>query len=128
MNSSTKVLCLCVLLAPWLICMPFCHWHFFGKKSFGNTIRVANSLHPDQARHFITSITYNVTNPPRWNTVLRRGYLWSAVLVLIPYLWISINDLWISIIHLWISINHLWISKNHFRISKNHAEFRISIN
>ena len=53
---------------------------------------------------------------------VRMGVLiWGAVLVFIPYLWISI-------IHLWISKNHLWISKIHFRISKNHAELRLSIN
>ena len=35
--------------------------------------------------------------------------LWGAVLVFIPYSWISIIHLWVSIIHLWISQNHLWI-------------------
>ena len=46
---------------------------FLKKKCSGNTIRVSNSLDPDQARHFITS-TCNITNPPRWNKVLSRDY------------------------------------------------------
>ena len=41
-------------------------------------------------------------------TMQAQGLL-GAVLVFIPYSWISIIHLWVSIIHLWISQNHLWI-------------------
>ena len=41
-------------------------------------------------------------------------FLWGAVLLLIPYLWISKIHFWISIIHFRISKNELWISKNRF--------------
>ena len=58
--NSTKVLCLCVLFAPWLILYAFCH---IGILKNENTIRVLNSLDPDQAQQFITS-TCKVTNPP----------------------------------------------------------------
>ena len=34
----------------------------------------------------------------------------DAVLLFIPYLWISKIHFWISIIHFWISIIELWIS------------------
>ena len=49
-------------------------------------------------------------------------YVWGAVLVFIPYLWISINHLyhlWISIIHIRIYINEFWIYINHFWMSIN---------
>ena len=36
--------------------------------------------------------------------------VWGAVLLFIPYLWISKIHFWISIIHFWISKNELWIS------------------
>ena len=36
--------------------------------------------------------------------------IWGAVLLFIPYLWISKIHFWISIIHFWISKNELWIS------------------
>ena len=38
--------------------------------------------------------------------------LLGAVLLFIPYFWISIIYLRISIIHLWISLIYLWISSN----------------
>ena len=40
--------------------------------------------------------------------------IWGAVLLFIPYLWISIIHLWISIIHLWISLIHFRISLNNY--------------
>ena len=33
--------------------MLFCHFLFFSDLPFRNTIRVSNSLDPDQARHFV---------------------------------------------------------------------------
>ena len=86
-------------------------------------------------------------------TLILGGLLWGAVLVFIPYSWISINhlcisknraELRISIIHIRISINRfmdiqnssylrisknqLWISKNQFVFMDIHKHFWISIN
>ena len=57
-------------------------------------------------------------DPPPRLPFLNR-YLWGAVLLFVPYLWISKIHFRISIIHFWISIIHFWISKNEFRISQN---------
>ena len=37
----------------WLLSVDFFKINFFKKKSFRNTIRVSNSLDPNQARHFV---------------------------------------------------------------------------
>ena len=44
------------------------------------------------------------------NRTSGSGEVWGAVLLFIPYLWISKIHFWISIIHFWISKNELWIS------------------
>ena len=44
---------------------------------------------------------------------------WGAVLLFIPYLWISMIHFRIFINHHWISINDLRISIMHWRISLN---------
>ena len=64
-------------LYPGLFCM-FLSPELFLKISFGNTIRVSNSLDPDKILDCITS-TDNVTNPPRWNMVLSRGLKQTAI-------------------------------------------------
>ena len=62
-------LCLCLVKFACFLSSSFRLTIIFKKKSFGNTIRVSNSLDPDQAQHFITS-TSNVTNPPGWNIIM----------------------------------------------------------
>ena len=41
-----------MISASWVIFACFCHLLNFFKNIFRNTIRVSNSLDPDQARHF----------------------------------------------------------------------------
>ena len=69
-NKNSTKLCVCALLILHAFLSPA---FLFKNNSFRNTIRVSNSLDPDQARHFITS-TSKVASPPRWNTVLSRGH------------------------------------------------------
>ena len=65
---------------------------------------------------------------------LGQTNVWGAVLLFIPYLWISMIHFRISINHFWISINELRISIINLRISLNRmdilnlAELCISIN
>ena len=49
-----------------------------------------------------------------WSDRAPPAVLWGAVLLFIPYLWISIIHLWISIIYLWISLIHFRISLNNY--------------
>ena len=54
----------------------------------------------------VTDATYQVLlkngSPVSEQTYYIWALLWGAILLFIPYLWISIIHLWISIIHLWI--------------------------
>ena len=95
--------------------------------------RLTTQLHQYGVVTFFKSFKAN----PQQN----KSALWGAVLVFIPYLWISINHFWISknhaelrisIIHFRISINRLMdiqyssdlrISKNELWISKNQFVF-----